>query len=233
MKLTCFIIEDEPLAREVIEQYLLKFQILELLGSFENVDQALPSLQQNLPDILFLDIEMPGQTGLELLSQMKEPPLTILTTAYRDYALEAFDLGVIDYLVKPIRYERFKKAVDRAIDFIQTKKMDVDFSQNEKHTTIAIRSGTTNIIIPLESISHIQGLKDYSIFFTTDKKYVVNGSIKTILESLPKEHFVRVHKSFIVAKQKIQSVQRNKIEFGEYQIPIGRVYKANLADLLK
>ncbi len=233
MKFSCIIIEDEPLAREVIENYLATNNELEFKGSYENVAKAESSLQSNPPHILFLDIEMPGITGLTFLSQMKDPPITILTTAYRDYALEAYDLGVIDYLVKPIRYERFKKAVDRAIEFLQSKKMDVEIIKSDKHNTVAIKSGTKNIFLPTESITHVQGLKDYSILFTEDKKYVVNGSIKTIFESLPDSEFIRVHKSFIVAKQRIVSVQRNKIEFGDYQIPVGRVYKANLNEFLK
>lgn len=233
MKFSCVIIDDEPLAREVMESYIATYEALELNGSYENVATALAALRTNSPHILFLDIEMPGATGLDLLSQWTGPTLTVLTTAYRDYALEAYDLGVIDYLVKPIRYARFKKAVDRAVEFLQAKKMEVEILRYEKQTTVAVKSGTKNILLPAESISHVQGLKDYSILYTNEKKYVVNGSIKTMLESLPKEQFIRVHKSFIVARQKIGSLQGNKIEFGDYQIPVGRVYRANLNELLK
>lgn len=232
MKFTCVIIDDEPLAKEVIEGYVTRCEQLELIGSYENVLEAKTALQKNPSQLLFLDVDMPGLTGFELLAQIPEIPLTILTTAYRDYALEAYELGVIDYLVKPIRYERFNKAVNRAVDILQAKRMDVEFVKGEKQTTVSIKSGTKKILLPAQSISHVQGLKDYSIIFAEDKKYMVNGSIKTILEALPGEHFVRVHKSFIVAKDKIMSVQRNKIEFGEYQIPVGRVYKGNLNDLL-
>lgn len=233
MKLTCMIIDDEPLAKEVIERYIEQTEQLELIGAYNSVTDSYPALQSHPSQILFLDIEMPGLTGLELLAQMPDLPITILTTAHRDHALEAYDLGVIDYLVKPIRYERFIKAVNRATEFLQAKKLDIEFLENEKQTTISIKSGTKTILLPAESISHVQGLKDYSILFTEDKKFIVNGSIKTILEALPAEHFVRVHKSFIVAKKKVHCVQRNKIEFGEYQIPVGRVYKGNLNDLLR
>lgn len=233
MMFTCMIIEDEPLAKEVMERYVAMQGQLELVGSYLNVLEAQEALQKEPAQILFLDIEMPGSTGLEMLAQMQDAPLTILTTAYREYALDAYELGVIDYLVKPVRYERFKIAADRAIEFLQAKKMEVAFLKRERQTTVSIKSGTKTILLPSQSISHVQGLKDYSIIFTDDSKYIVNGSVKTILESLPVDHFVRVHKSFIVALSKIKSVHRNKIEFGDYQIPVGRVYKGNLDDLLK
>jgi DNA-binding LytR/AlgR family response regulator len=233
MKLSCIIVEDEPLARDVLREYISMHGKLTLIASYENADKALSPLQSTPPDILFLDIGMPGTSGLDLLHKLNEKPLTILTTAYREYALEAYELGVIDYLVKPVRYERFKKSVDRCIEFIQSKKLDVPAEKNESKTTIAFRSGTKNIILPLDTISHIQGLKNYTIFFTNDKKYIVNGSIKTILQSLPADQFIRVHKSFIVAKRNIIFMQRNKIEFGEYQIPVGRVFKRQLEEIFR
>jgi DNA-binding LytR/AlgR family response regulator len=191
MKLTCMIIEDEPLARDVLKEYISTHSELTLMASYEAADKAFSLLQSSPPDILFLDIGMPGTSGLDLLHKLKEKPLTILTTAYREYALEAYELGVIDYLVKPIRYERFDKSVNRSIEFIRSKKLEVPAEKNESKTTIAFKSGTKNIILPLDTISHIQGLKDYTIFFTNDKKYMVNGSIKTILQSLPADQFIR------------------------------------------
>jgi DNA-binding LytR/AlgR family response regulator len=231
MKLTCMIIEDEPLARDVLKEYISTHSELTLMASYEAADKAFSLLQSSPPDILFLDIGMPGTSGLDLLHKLKEKPLTILTTANREYALEAYELGVIDYLVKPIRYERFTKSVNRSIEFIRSKKLEVPAEKNESKTTIAFKSGTKNIILPLDTISHIQGLKDYTIFFTNDKKYMVNGSIKTILQSLPADQFIRVHKSFIVAKRNIVCMQRNKIEFGEYQVPVGRVFRPLLEEI--
>ncbi len=233
MKQSCIIVEDEPLARDVLREYISMHGELTLTASYESADKALSALQSFPPDILFLDIGMPGTSGLALLHKLKEKPLTILTTAYREYALEAYELGVIDYLVKPIRYERFKKSVDRCIEFIHAKKLDVPAENNESKTTISFKSGTTNIILPLDSISHIQGLKDYTIFFTNDKKYIVNGSIKTILQSLPADQFIRVHKSFIVAKRNIVFMQQNKIEFGEYLVPVGRMFKPQLEEIFR
>jgi DNA-binding LytR/AlgR family response regulator len=223
------IVEDEPLAREVLETYISRTDDLQLVESCDDPNKAVQRIEKDTIDILFLDIEMPKGNGMTLLNTLPEKHLTILTTAYREYAIEAYDLGVIDYLVKPIRYERFKKAVDRAIDFLRAKKLNVE---EVKPTTIILKSGTKSFLVPLHKISHVQGLKDYSIFFTEEKKYVVRGSIKNVFQMLPQGDFIRVHKSFVVSKSIIKLVNRNRIEFGEFQLPIGRAYREEVNKLI-
>ena len=230
MKTTCMIVEDEPLAREVLETYISRNADLQLVASCDDPDKAGQRMEKDPVDILFLDIEMPKGNGMTLLNALPEKHLTILTTAYREYAIEAYDLGVIDYLVKPIRYDRFKKAVDRAIDFLRSKKLSVG---EVKPTTIVLKSGTKSFVVPLYKISHVQGLKDYSIFFSEDKRYVVKGSIKSVFKMLPQSDFIRVHKSFVVSKSIIKLINRNRIEFGEFQLPIGRAYKEEVNKLMR
>jgi DNA-binding LytR/AlgR family response regulator len=235
MKYSCVIVDDEPLAHEVLEEYINKFEGLVLAKKFFNAVEAEKYLNSNLIDILFLDIQMPEITGLELLKRLPEKPTTILTTAFRDFALEGFELGVLDYLLKPIKPERFNSAVNRVIEFLSLKKLGTQVIENKNPSgNIAIKSGTKTISLPLASITHIQGLKDYSIVYTDDnKKYVIKGYLKAISEIFNRPDFVRVHKSFIIARTCIRNINRDKIEIGTYIIPVGRVFKEDVINIIQ
>lgn len=235
MKYSCVIVDDEPLAHEVLEEYINKFEGLVLAKKFFNAVEAEKYLNSNLIDILFLDIQMPEITGLELLKNLPEKPTTILTTAFRDFALEGFELGVLDYLLKPIKPERFNSAVNRVIEFLSLKKLGTQVIENKNPSgNIAIKSGTKTISLPLASITHIQGLKDYSIVYTDDnKKYVIKGYLKAISEIFNRPDFVRVHKSFIIARTCIRNINRDKIEIGTYIIPVGRVFKEDVINIIQ
>ncbi len=235
MKYKCVIVDDEPLAHEVLERYISKFEGLILTKRFYNAVEAEEYLNSNLIDILFLDIQMPELTGLDLLKRLQDKPITILTTAFRDFALEGFELGVMDYLLKPIKLERFNSAVNRVIDFLLLKKSNAEVIEDRDHSrNIAIKSGTKTLSIPLASVTHIQGLKDYSIVYTEDtKKYVIKGYLKIIGKIFNQEDFVRVHKSFIIAKNCIKNINHDKIEIGSYIIPVGRVFKDDVMHIIR
>ncbi|SDF75688.1 two component transcriptional regulator, LytTR family [Dyadobacter soli] len=225
--LQCVIIDDEPLAREILEEYLQKSGITGAV-QFSNARDALAYLQAHEPDTLFLDIEMPEMNGIDFLKSLSQPPVTVFTTAYRDYAFEGYELGVIDFLLKPISYARFQHALEKVRDFLQLKEQNTNLEQNlseEKPDFIFVKSGVQRVRLAFEDISHIQGLKDYAIIHTATGKVVIKGSVKAMLDIFPPARFLRVHKSFIVATDKIRRIERNRIIWGTHQIPIGRSYR--------
>ncbi len=224
---TCMIVDDEPLAHRILEKYLADTEGGILSHNAYNARDAAAFLAKNTVDILLLDVHMPEITGIDFLKSLDNKPVTIFTTAYRNHALEGYDLGVMDYLLKPIKRERFQLAINRAIEFLKLKALEEQLEENEQKE-IVIRSNGQNIRLISENISHVQGLKDYTIIFTPEKKYVVKGSVKAMMERLPAAQFVRVHKSFIVSRSKLTLISRNKIEFEGFQIPIGRRFKEDI-----
>lgn len=234
MKYSCIIIDDEPLSHDVLKNHLSAFPDLQLVGNFFNAKDARNFLDGHSVDILLLDIEMPEISGLEFLRGLNEKPVSIITTAWRDYAVEGFELGVIDYLMKPIPFERLEMSLKRATDFLQLAKTDdsIDFSEESRNFEILIKTGTKRVLVDYRKIIFAQGLKDYTILHTETEKYVVKGSVKAFESYLPKHYFIRVHKSFIVAIPRIKIARRNKIELGPLSIPIGRAFKSNVDDIL-
>lgn len=227
MTYTCVIVDDEPPSHQVLKSHIDRIPGLKLVAEFHNAKDAGNYLKSNNTDILLLDIQMPEVTGIEFLRSLAVKPITIFTTAFRDYAFEGFELGVIDYLLKPVNFERFEMAIQRATDFMHMSRPEnaIDFE-------ILIKSGTRKLLIDYRKIIYAQGLKDYTILHTADKKYVVKGSVKAFEEYLPSDYFLRVHKSFIVAKNQVKLVYKNKIELMNVSIPIGRSYKEVLGKFL-
>ncbi|WP_090630648.1 LytR/AlgR family response regulator transcription factor [Parapedobacter indicus] len=227
--LNCVVVDDEPLAREVLAGYIAKLPHVNLLESFGNAFDARIFLMENTVDALFLDIEMPEMNGIDLLRMLPNPPITVFTTAFRDYAFEGFELGVIDFLLKPISFPRFRVALEKINDFLSLKgeQTDVEISTGEPEF-IFVKSGVQKIKLFLADVTYIQGLKDYAIIHAGTGKIVVKGSVKSMQQLFPAPQFIRVHKSFIVASEKIIRIAKNRIVIGEHQIPIGRNYKAQL-----
>ena len=226
MMLKCIIIDDEPLACDVLEDHLRKLEDACLLHTFHNAGDALPFLQNQPADMLFLDIEMPEMTGIALLKKLQHPPLTVFTTAYRDYAFEGYELGVIDFLLKPVSFPRFVQAVEKARDFLMLKEQNA-LLEEEANTPgfVFVKSGVQKIKLQFNEVTYIQGLKDYAIIHHVLGKVVIKGSVKSMHAIVPEKLFMRVHKSFIVAKDKIIRIERNKIIIKDHQVPIGRNYK--------
>lgn len=224
--LTCVIVDDEPLAREILTGFMTTLPWVKLIGSFSNGREALRFLNEHPVDALFLDIEMPDISGIALLEKLQHPPVTVFTTAFRNYAFEGFELGVIDFLLKPIAQKRFNQAIDKIVDFLSLQQKAANLEINRETTgSILVKSGVDRIKLNLSDIIFIQGLKDYAIIHTGIGKTVVKGSVKHMQELFPEPLFTRVHKSFIVAREHIRRISKNRIIIGEHFIPIGRVYR--------
>jgi len=183
-------------------------------------------LAANEVDLILLDIEMPEMNGINFLKSIAPAPLTIFTTAYRNYAFEGYELGVIDFLLKPISFERFSLAIEKAKDFLALKNHASSFEAGTGEPEfVFVKSGVQRIKLFFDEVTYIQGLKDYAIIYTPNKKIVIKGSVKSMHEFFPVARFIRVHKSFIVAKDKITRIEKSRIIIGGNQIPIGRNYK--------
>jgi DNA-binding LytR/AlgR family response regulator len=221
----CVVLDDEQPARELITLHLSNLQGFELLATFDNALDGFNFLQKTAVDLVFLDIQMPRISGLELIRSLKICPKIILTTAYREYAAEAFDLDVIDYLVKPITQERFMKAISKFNYYNNVLVEKADPPNSFDRAYIFLKVGKEQIKVFLKDILYIEGLKDYIKVHTAQKVFVVSERLSYMDEKLPENNFVRVHKSFIVALGKISSMQAEQVVIGGAIIPIGRVFR--------
>jgi DNA-binding LytR/AlgR family response regulator len=234
--LNCVVVDDESLAREVLDGYLRRLDFIGSVRLFGQAREAIAYLEVHETDVLFLDIEMPGMNGIELLKRLAHPPITVFTTAYRDYAFEGFELGVIDFLLKPIAYARFLQAIEKIRDFLALKEQNARFEDTPVGTatgTIFVKSGVQRIKLNLDEVTYIQGLKDYAILHTTTGRVVVKGSIKAMHTLFPASRFIRVHKSFLVAVAQITRIERNRILLRDHQIPIGRNYREEVEKVVR
>jgi len=218
----CVAIDDEFLALEVIENYVGRLPFLELAGTFTNALEALPLLTDEPIDLLFLDIEMPDINGLAFLKTLKKAPLVIFTTAYSQFAPEGFEVDAVDYLIKPIPFDRFLKGVQKAQQRLQPSTT----ASQPDH--LFIKSDYKTLRLALNQILYIEGMKDYVCIHTTGQSINTLLSITALLEKLPATSFVRVHRSFVIALDKINSIERNMVLIGEIKIPIGDQYKDEL-----
>ena len=229
MKIRCIIVDDEPVAHKVLEEYLSQTLEIEIAGRFFNAIDARKFLEEHTIDLLFLDIKMPEEDGLSFLKGLDEKPVTILVTAMLEHALEAYDLDVIDYLVKPIRPERFQKALNKAIDFLRSRQQrPVPDSVKPGKGHITIKSGRETVEVATDAISHVQALKDYMLIYTSGTRHIVRSTVTKMLDMLPPGQFVRVHKSFIVNKAMIKRVATNRIELEGFTIPFGKHFRQSL-----
>lgn len=228
MKTRCVIVDDEPLAVQLIESHISKLDNLEIVAKCSNAMEAFNVIREKRVELLFLDIQMPQLTGIDFLRTMKNPPKVIITTAYRQYALEGYELDVVDFLLKPISFERFLKAVNK---FYQFKTEDLTLvskgmnDQNTDNSYIDVRENKKVLRIYLRDIKFIEGLNEYIGIHTIGKRIVTKCSLTKIENSLPPEHFIRIHKSFIVSIGRIQAFSATTVEIDNKELPIGRSYK--------
>jgi len=222
-QLKCIIIDDEPLAQNIIENYLESFSFIELVAKCGNAIVALEWMKKRKIDLVFLDISMPFISGIEFIKSLKDAPVIILTTAYKEFAIESYELNVLDYLLKPISFERFMKAINKLN--IQTPGIiNPVIKDAETDAFIYVKSEKKNVRILLKDILFIESIKDYIKIHTIDKIIITQVSISSIEQRLP-ENFLRIHRSFIIAKDKITAYTQYDVEIGKYEIPIGRNYK--------
>ncbi|UII74794.1 LytTR family DNA-binding domain-containing protein [Flagellimonas sp. HMM57] len=237
----CIIIDDEPLAIDLLEGYCDKMGFVEVIGTFTNPLNAISIVKEGNIDLIFCDIELPQISGVDFIASLENRPLVIFTTAYSQYAVEGFELNAVDYLVKPIPYHRFIKAVSRAKELLTKKEKPAKANvfpsygaKNESQKFIFVKSEHESVKINLDEIQYVQGLKDYlKIHIAGSNKTILTLlNFKEMLDKLPQNQFIRVHKSFLVNINFIQSVQRNRIVIDDIRIPIGESHKTQLFSFL-
>jgi len=223
IQLQCLVIDDEPLAQNIIENYLFNFSFIKLKAKCDNALIALEWIKREKIDLIFLDISMPFISGIDFIKTLKDPPAVILTTAHKEFAVESYELNVTDYLLKPISFERFLKAINKLNVHVRDMPRPAIRDANEE-SFIYVKSEKKNVKISLKDILFIESLKDYIKIHTNSKTIITQVAISAIEQRLP-ENFLRVHRSFIVAKDKITAFTQHDLEIGKLQIPIGRNYK--------
>lgn len=230
MKIKCLIVDDEPLATQLLEHHARQVPFLEVAATAPNAIKAFELLATASFDLMFLDIKMPHLSGIEFLKNLKHPPRTIFTTAYRDFALDGFELEATDYLLKPITFERFLKAVERVARAMEPPQPSV---RSDEKRFMILKSGPKNHKVYLDDILYIESLKDYvRVFLSNGKNIVSKHKISDIEAELSSAHFVRVHRSFIVNGQKITAYTASEVEIGEVEVPIGTLYRGQVEGYL-
>ena len=230
MRAKCLIIDDEALARDVLEKYISKVDALELVHQSKSALDALSYLAQNRVDIIFLDINMPELNGLEMLKTLQNPPKVIITTAYSEFALESYEYDIVDYLLKPIQFERFVKAVNRVIiKNISSKDVQNDDDYHETDIqSVFIKENNVIQKIDFKDILYLEAYGNYLKIITPSQNYVTRGTLIDFEKKLPATQFIKIHKSFLVAISKIKKLEGNRLFVGNSEIPVGHLYKNDL-----
>ncbi len=224
MKIKCIIIDDEPLAIQIVEKYLDEFQNFDLIATFRNPLAAITALKEYDIDVIFLDINMSKMNGLEFVKTLESKPNIVITTAYREYAVESYDLDVLDYLVKPIPFNRFLKTVNKITQRVYSQRGNKKDDDASNESYIFLKVDKKLVKIKFEDILYIESLKDYIKVFTTIGDYLVHSSLTGITEELPRDNFIRIHRSYTIAIDKVISIEGNLVEIESKRIPIGRKY---------
>lgn len=229
--MNCIAIDDEPLALNVIEEFCKKIDFLHLDARFTSAIQAIDYLARSKPDLIFLDIQMPHVTGLQFLKTLNQPPMVIFTTAYSNYALEGFNVDAVDYLLKPIAFDRFLKATSKAYNLYSLTRKAQPAEEQEKYLLVKVEYSTVKI--NADEILYIEGLKDYVKIYTGAKFIMTKSTMKHIEERLPQDKFIRIHKSYIVSVPKIKAIEYNRVLVGDKQIPIGNQFKQGFNEMIR
>lgn len=229
MDLKAIIVDDEPLAIAVIEGYLSRIPGVDIVATFNDGLPAFEFLQDNPVDVMFLDVEMPKLTGIELVRCLHNPPVVIITSANRDYAIEGFELNVADYILKPVTFERLLKAFSKAKELLSKRGYD-DSKESEY---LIFKESKKNVRIKQDDILYIESIKDYIKVVTTNRTVITKQSIGSVEEMLDKDRFIRVHRSFIVALNHVDTFSSTSLEIGSIEIPIGRLYRDGVIKILE
>jgi len=227
MKISCIVVDDEPLALEVLSSFIARIPYLVLEGQYTDPFFAMEHLRKKKVDLLFVDIQMPDISGIELVKTLNNPPKIVFTTAYSSYAIEGFNLNAMDYLLKPIAFDRFLVAVNKVRDYMELSEAAQDVHQPEEKDVpeyMFVKSNYKDIKINFNEVLYIEGSEDYIKIHTTTKKVMTLLSMKGVMEKLPENQFIRIHRSFIVAIDKIESKSNERITIGKQSLPIGASY---------
>ena len=234
--MTCIAIDDEPKALDILEMFITRVTFLDLQGSFRDPIQGMDFIIKEKPDLIFLDINMPELSGLQLLKTLSNPPLVILTTAYSEHAIAGYELNVVDYLLKPFEFDRFLKAVMKSKELFELKKEGQKLWKKpvRRHEDIIyLKSGTKTFRIKTDSILYIEGMGNYVTFYMQDKKIVTYMSIQEVLDLLPQDFFYRIHKSYIVSLKHIDVIEHHRVLIKNHSIPIGQTYRENFSKVIR
>jgi DNA-binding LytR/AlgR family response regulator len=229
MQINCLIIDDEPIARKGLKEYVQEISFLQLLGEYDNPLAATDTMMAQPVHLLLLDIQMPKITGIDFLKSLPSPPQVIITTAYPAYALQGFELNVADYLVKPFSFERFLKAVMKVKSFMELLQKTPS-AVPEAPAYIFIKTGTQLVRLAIDDILFVEALQNYIAIYTKDKKYLAYLTMKNAEDQLPGQRFVKVHKSYLVAADKVDALEGNEIRIGQHHIPISRQTKEEVLE---
>jgi len=229
LHLKYIIIDDEEIDRTVIETEAAKFPFLQKMATCENALEALEIIKQSQPDIIFLDIEMPGISGIELIRRkITDGALPVFISSHPEFALESYELDAFDYLLKPVSSERFATCAFRLRDFYEMRAKSYAFDSGQETNFIIIKQGHDKYKIAMNDILYLEAMRDYTRITTVEKQYLVLTTLSGIIEKLPTDIFVRIHRSYVVNKQNIDSVLKNKIIIKGNELPIGKLYKSSL-----
>jgi DNA-binding LytR/AlgR family response regulator len=231
----CIAIDDEPFALELISGYIKKTPSLEFAGEFTNPFRAMEFLLKTSVDLVFLDINMPELSGLELLKSLPVQPKVIFTTAYSQYGAESYDYNAVDYLLKPVRYDRFLKAVNKAVGNVQAKREEVITENNADQSvqSVMVKSGSQIFKIETDDILYVEGAGNYMTFFTKKGKIMALLPMNEILKLLPSNQFIRIHKSYIISLKHIDVIERARVIINKISIPIGITYREHFSKIIK
>lgn len=233
MIINCIIIDDEPLARKGLKEYIADIDFLNLAGDFDNPLKATTLLNGGDIQLIFLDIQMPRITGIEFFKTLQHAPEVIFTTAYPQYALDGFEVNALDYLVKPISFDRFLKAALRAKEFFEVRQQNNAAAlPNATADYFFIKADNKLVKLLFADILFVEALQNYVTIYTNDKKYISYLTFKSVEDYLPASRFIKTHKSFIIAAEKIDSIEGNEIHIGQYQVPISRNLKDEVMEKL-
>jgi len=234
-KIRCLAVDDEPPALDVLKKYISSVQSLELVGTCADAVEALNFIRQHSVDLLFLDIQMPQILGTDFLRTLKKPPKVIFTTAFRKFAVEGFELDAVDYLLKPISFERFLRAVNKVMDASLNGTLSEETVSQKTNIDnyIYLRSDRKMIKVALSDILYIESIKDYIKVIATSGTVITKQSISSIEETLPKDMFIRIHRSFIIALNKVESYSNELVWLGKSELPISRMYRHEVEKVLK
>ena len=230
MSINCIIIDDEPLARRGMKEYVADVDFLNLVGEFDNPLKATELLSRGEVQLLFLDIQMPKITGLDFFKTLKNAPPVIFTTAYPQYALEGFEVNALDYLVKPVSFERFLKAALKAREYYEIRETNAKEAATADH--FFIKADNKLVKILFNDVLYVEALQNYVTIHTSTKKYMTYLTFKSVEEYLPADKFLKVHKSYIVAASKVDTIEGNDIRIGQQHIPVSRNQKDEVMEKL-
>lgn len=227
------IIDDEYVAHDIIKGYCDALPNMELVQHCYDALEAFECLNKTKVDLIFLDLNMPKLKGFDFLKTLASPPKVIVTTAYQEFALEGYELNIVDYLLKPFSFERFLKAVNKMVGDTQKTPPRISADQETKPTSIFLRSNKKHIQVDIATILYLEAAGNYTKVITTEETVTIRDKVSEVIQLLPKDDFVQVHKSFAVAKKHIKSIEGNRIAIEKYHVPIGKMYKMNVNQLLQ